>query len=80
MIHHIDDDTLERYVVCGVSPDELITIDLHLHFCRSCQRRLAETIEFMRSLREAMVTPSRSLPMLLRVRLVEIENERNRIS
>ena len=48
---HIDDDTLERYVLDQLSEDKAAPIDEHLVTCQQCQDRLAQVNQRVQAMR-----------------------------
>jgi hypothetical protein len=48
---HVDADSLERYALNQLSEEATTTIEEHLLLCPSCQRRLQETDEFLKTIR-----------------------------
>ena len=51
---HIQEELLERYSLGKLAEDESASLEEHLLICHSCQDRLAETDEFVRTIRAAV--------------------------
>jgi hypothetical protein len=51
---HIEEELLERYSLGKLGEDECASLEEHLLVCHSCQDRLAETDEFVRTIRAAV--------------------------
>lgn len=52
---HLDEHTLDEYVLGRTTPEQRDQIDDHLFFCESCQTRVLAAEQFLRNLRAAAV-------------------------
>lgn len=52
--HHLDDETLERYVISHCSAELINAVEEHLLFCGRCRLHLDVTEQYCRAMRSAL--------------------------
>jgi len=53
LVHHLSDDTLERYAMQTLPEPEAGPVVEHLYVCESCRERLDAEIQFVTAMRGA---------------------------
>jgi hypothetical protein len=50
---HMDEEILELYALGRLNEEEVVPVEEHLLICHTCQDRLADTDEYIRTVRAA---------------------------
>ena len=53
---HVDETTLERYVIGALSGEATAGVEQHLLVCETCRQRVTETEDYVRAMRSATET------------------------
>ncbi len=59
---HIDETTLEKYVMGALSGSATAEVEQHLLVCESCRQRVTETDDYVRAMRTAVETAAGGAP------------------